>query len=193
MAGAGTDGTRQVDAYLEAVEGPQRGTLARLRSTLRSVLPRSHEAMKYGMPAVVLDGKGVAGYAAFKEHCGYFPMSSAVLDAAGPAVGAYPRSKGGLRFPVDRPLPVSLVRRLVRLRLDEISAVQHGPRTEYYDDGTVKAAGRMKDGELHGDWRWYRRDGSLSRTGRFRSGTRVGTWQTWDRDGHLVRTTELGS
>jgi antitoxin component YwqK of YwqJK toxin-antitoxin module len=88
---------------------------------------------------------------------------------------------------------VSLVRRLVRLRLDEISAVEHGSRIEYYDDGTVKAAGRMKDGRLHGDWRWYRRDGSLSRTGRFRCGARVGTWETWDRDGHLVRTTELGS
>jgi hypothetical protein len=145
------------------------------------------------MPAVVLDAKGVAGYAAFKQHCGYFPMSSGVLTAAGPAVAAYPVSKGGLRFPVDRPLPVSLVRRLVRLRLEEISAVDHGPRTEYYDDGTVRAAGRMKDGELHGDWRWYRRDGSLCRRGRFRWGVREGTWESWDRDGHLVRTTELGS
>jgi len=49
----------------------------------------------------------------------------------------------------------------------------------------------MKDGELHGNWKWFRRDGTLSRTGRFARGERSGTWQTWDRDGELVSTTEF--
>jgi antitoxin component YwqK of YwqJK toxin-antitoxin module len=46
----------------------------------------------------------------------------------------------------------------------------------------------MKDGELHGSWKWFRRDGSLMRTGSFSHGTRTGTWETWDADGRVVTT-----
>ena len=77
--------------------------------------------MKYGMPAVLVDGAGIAGYAAFaRHHCGYYPFSGTVLERAGDIVARYPTSKGGLRFPVDEPLPVDVVRQLVRLRLDEL-------------------------------------------------------------------------
>ena len=179
-----------VDDYLRAVPEPQRGTLERMRRSLRSVLPGADEAMKYGMPAFVIDGKGVAGYAAFDEHCGYFPMSGEVLTAAGSAIDGYDVSKGGVRLAVDRPLPISVIRKLVRLRLDEISHVRNGPRTDYFGDGTVKATGRMKDGELHGAWSWFRQDGTLLRTGRFRNGEQVGTWETYDRDGNLVSSVE---
>lgn len=190
MGTTAEDGTAAVDTYLAGLDEPQRTTLMTLRATLSKVLPRAGEAMKYAMPAVVLDGKGIAGYAGFKDHCGYFPMSSEVLVAAGDAVADYPTSKGGLRFPVDRPLPTALVRRLVRLRLAEISAVQDGVRRAYFPDGQLKAVGRMKDGELHGRWEWFRRDGTRSRSGAFDRGRQVGTWSTWDRDGNLVRAVE---
>lgn len=112
--------TPAIDAYLDAVVEPHRSTLIAMRAMLRSILPDADEAMKYGMPAFVVRGKAIAGYAAFKEHCSYFPHSSAVLERAGDAVAAYETSKGGLRFAPDRPLPKSLVKRLVRLRLDEL-------------------------------------------------------------------------
>ncbi len=89
------------------------------------MLPDATEDLKYGMPTFLVDGKGVAAYAAFKAHCGYFPMSSNVLDAAGDAVAKYAVSKGGLRFAVDKPLPVTLIRKLVKLRLAEIAATGH--------------------------------------------------------------------
>ena len=184
-------GVDQVDKYLVAMVSPQRETLSALRETLRTILPRGHECLKYGMPAFTLDGKGVAGYAGFKDHCGYFPMSSAVLEQAGTAAARYPRSKGGLRFPVDKPLPVGLVRHLVKLRLAEISAVGNGKRIEYFDDGQVKATGQMKDGQLHGRWTWYRRDGTLLRTGQLSHGQKVGTWKTWNQDENVARTTRF--
>ena len=159
-----------------------------MRATLRKLLPHADEGMKYGMPSFALDGHGVAGYAAFKAHCGYFPMSSSVLVAAGDAIAKYETSKGGLRFPIDEPLPVSLVRKLVKLRLAEFDAVTDGARRAYYPDGRLKAAGRMKDGQLHGAWKWYRQDGSLMRTGSFKNGAKTGAWQTYDRDGAVVRT-----
>jgi uncharacterized protein YdhG (YjbR/CyaY superfamily) len=176
-----------VDAYLQSVPSPQRETLESLRATLRTLLPHAEERMKYAMPAFTLAEHGVAAYASFKAHCGYFPMSSTVLVAAGDAISRYETSKGGLRFPIDQPLPVSVVRRLVKLRLAEFDAVTNGARRAYYPDGQLKAAGRMKDGQLHGAWKWYRQDGSLMRTGSFKNGEKAGTWQSFDRDGSLVR------
>lgn len=117
-----TIGSDAVKAYLAAQPEPQQTTLRRLRDLLLRLLPEAHEAVKYGMPAVVVADGAVAGYAGFKAHCGYFPMSSEVLTAAGDAVDAYPTSKGGLRFAVDEPLPEPVVRRLVELRLAEIEA-----------------------------------------------------------------------
>ena len=189
MATSAATGSDEVDRYLADLPQPSRDTLVALRATLRTILPHATEGLKYGMPAFALDGKGVAGYAAFTDHCSYFPMSGSVLETAGSAVARYTVSKGGLQFPLDRPPPATLLRRLVKLRLAEISSVENGKRNEYYPDGGLKASGSMKHGELHGRWTWYRQDGSVSRTGRFADGERTGTWETWDRDGNLVRAT----
>jgi uncharacterized protein YdhG (YjbR/CyaY superfamily) len=189
---ADTSGPDDVDRYLLAAPSPQRETLEQLRATLLRLLPRATEAMRYGLPAVVLDDAGIAGYGSFRDHCGYFPFSGAVLEQAGDAIAGYETSKGGLRFSVDRPLPLRVVRRLVRLRLDELGAVSSGTCREYFDDGTIKARGRMRAGELTGDWQWFRKDGSLLRTGSFRAGEQCGTWTTYDRDGNAAKVTELG-
>jgi len=180
-----------VDAYLAGLTPAQRSALTAVRETLRSVLPHATECIKYGMPAFALDGKGVAGYAAYQDHCGYYPMSGSVIEAAGDAVSKYPRSKGGIQFATDQRLPVGLIRKLVKLRLAEIASVQNGKRTEYFDDGQLKAVGPMKDGELHGNWKWFRRDGTLLRTGRFSHGAQVGAWTTYDRDGEPAKTTRF--
>jgi uncharacterized protein YdhG (YjbR/CyaY superfamily) len=178
-----------VDAYLAKVPPPEREALLVLRSTLREILPHAEEGIRYGMPAFSLGGKGVAGFTASKNHLTYFPMSGDVLEAAGDAVARFPTSKGGLRFEVGDRLPVSLVRRLVKLRLAELAAVTNGRCSEYYDDGQLKAVGPKKDGRLHGRWKWFRRDGTLMRTGQFSHGEQTGTWTTWDRDGNRVKRT----
>ena len=67
--------------------------------------------------------------------------------------------------------------------------VVDGERVDRYANGTVKAVGHMRDGQLDGAWRWYRIDGSLMRTGQFDLGVQVGQWQTFDRTGRLVKTT----
>jgi uncharacterized protein YdhG (YjbR/CyaY superfamily) len=123
--GTGQVGAQRVEDYLAKVSSPQRETLDAVRASLRRTLPDATEDLKYGMPAFLVDGKGVAGYAAFKAHCSYFPMSGDVLVAAGDAVSKYEVSKGGLRFPSDKPLPITLIRKLVKLRLAEIAATGH--------------------------------------------------------------------
>ena len=182
-------GSKAVDEYLASVPTALRAPLDAVRESLRSVLPHGEECLKYGMPAVALDGKGIAGYAPAKDHWSYFPMSGSVLEAAGDAVARYPTSKGGLRLGYDERLPKALLRRLVKLRLAELGAVTSGKRTEYFDDGRLKAAGPMRDGLLHGRWSWYRRDGTLLRTGAFTRGEKTGTWVTYDRDGQPLAPT----
>jgi uncharacterized protein YdhG (YjbR/CyaY superfamily) len=114
------DGSDLVERHLEAVPEPQRSTLSELRTLLHRLVPDGVDGVKYGMPALLLDGAGVAGYESFRAHCGYYPFSGSVLAAAGDAVAGYTTSKGALRFAVDEPLPSELVRLLVRLRLDEL-------------------------------------------------------------------------
>jgi uncharacterized protein YdhG (YjbR/CyaY superfamily) len=137
MADTTDAGSAAVDAYLESVSEPQRTTLLALRTTLRKVLPVAQERISYGMPTFAIDGKSVASYAAFKNHCSYFPHSSNVLVAAGTAVAKYPVSKGTLQFPVDKPLPIGLVRTLVKLKLLEISDAARTKRSK-----SPKQAGR---------------------------------------------------
>jgi hypothetical protein len=98
----------------------------------------------------------------------------------------YSTTQGALRFPSDGILDVSLVKRLVRLRLAEMAKVKSGKRVVTFPDGSLKAVGAMRKGQLHGPWKWFRQDGSLMRVGSFRDGVQSGTWITYDRVGHVV-------
>ena len=109
-----------VDEYLAAAPEPQRSTLTRLRCDLRALLPEATETISYGMPAFKQGGKAIAGYAYFKAHCSYFPHSGTVLPAIGDDLAGYEWTKGTLKFPVDQPLPVPLLRSLVATRLDQL-------------------------------------------------------------------------
>ena len=109
-----------IDEYLEGAPEPQRSTLDALRRTLCEILPDSDQALSYGVPAFKVEGKAVAGYAYFKNHCSYFPHSGSVLPELADELRHYEWSKGTLKFPVDEPLPRSLVVRLVEVRLDQL-------------------------------------------------------------------------
>lgn len=109
-----------VDDYLAGAPEPHRGTLVALRETLRIILPEAIETISYNMPAFKVNGKAVAGYAYFKNHCSYFPHSGSVLPELSDALDGYSWSKGTLQFPIDQPLPEPLVRRLVAIRLEQL-------------------------------------------------------------------------
>jgi uncharacterized protein YdhG (YjbR/CyaY superfamily) len=112
--------TEEVDRYLEAVEQPKRGTLEALRRSILEVVPEAEQGISYGMPAFKVDGKTVAGFAAFKNHLSYLPHSGSVLAALANDVEGYETSKGSLRFAVDKPLSKQLVKKLVRTRMREL-------------------------------------------------------------------------
>lgn len=109
-----------VDEYLGGAPEPQRSALVALRATLRRILPEAEETIAYNMPAFKVRGKAVAGYAYFKQHCSYFPHSGSVLPELADELAHYRWSKGTLQFRIDKPLPESLVRRLVEVRLRQL-------------------------------------------------------------------------
>jgi uncharacterized protein YdhG (YjbR/CyaY superfamily) len=107
----------EVDAYLEGLEEPKRSTLGQLRSDILAVVPEAEQCISYALPAFRVDGKVIAGFAAFKSHLSYLPHSGSVFPELADELASYRKSTGALRFPVDRPLPASLVAKLIAVRL----------------------------------------------------------------------------
>jgi uncharacterized protein YdhG (YjbR/CyaY superfamily) len=108
-----------VDEYLQGLEEPKRGTLEALRRTILEVIPDAEQVISYRVPAFRVGGKTVAGFAAFKDHLSYLPFSGSVLGKLANELEGYEMTKSALHFPIDRPLPKSLVSRLIEMRLEE--------------------------------------------------------------------------
>lgn len=122
-----------IDEYLETVPEPARTTLAAMRAIMQELVPDAKEVISYGMPGYKLNGDTVGGFAAFKEHCSYFPHSGTTLEAFQPEVAKYGGTKSGLHFPLDKPLPKALVKKLVKARIAEAeqhAAAKRRSRTE---------------------------------------------------------------
>lgn len=116
------DSVEGVEEYLARVPEPAQTTLRKLRATIRAAAPKeATEGISYGMPAFRYKGALVA-YAAFKKHCSFFPMQASLIDELKDELKAYRTSKGTLQFPVDKPLPAALVKKMVKYRATENKA-----------------------------------------------------------------------
>jgi uncharacterized protein YdhG (YjbR/CyaY superfamily) len=113
-AAAKNQGAKDVELYFSRVPEPVRNTLSKLRATIKSVIPaEAFEAISYGIPAFKYKGS-LVGYAAFANHFSLFPMGSSILEQFKVELKDYQTSKGTLRFPFDKPLPVPLIKKIVR-------------------------------------------------------------------------------
>ena len=110
----------EVDEYLRGVDEPKRSTLQALRRTILEIVPEAEQGLSYCVPAFRVRGKVVAGFAAFANHLSYLPFSGSVLGQLADDVQGYTTTKSSLHFPVDRPLPKALVKKLIAVRLQEI-------------------------------------------------------------------------
>jgi uncharacterized protein YdhG (YjbR/CyaY superfamily) len=110
---------QEIDEYLDALHEPKRSTLARLRQTILDILPEAEQGISYGTPAFKIQGKTVAGFAAFKNHLSYLPHSGSVFPELQNELKGYVASTGALRFAIDKPLPAPLVEKLIAVRLQQ--------------------------------------------------------------------------
>jgi uncharacterized protein YdhG (YjbR/CyaY superfamily) len=118
--------SQQVTEFLNRIPEPKRSTLEKLRQTIIEILPEAEEVISYGFPGYKLDGKIICGFDAFKNHCSYFPHSSLVVPELEKDLVKYKTSKGAIQFPVDKPLPKSLVKKLIETRLKLLRHSQQG-------------------------------------------------------------------
>jgi uncharacterized protein YdhG (YjbR/CyaY superfamily) len=107
---------RNVDEYFAGVPEPARSTLHQMRAAIRSAVPpEATEAISYRIPAFEYNGP-LVWYAAFSDHCSLFP-TAAVLVAFRKELKGYTTSKGTIHFPLDKPLPTTLLKKLVKARV----------------------------------------------------------------------------
>ena len=109
--------SKQVTAHLAKLPQPQKSTLQELRKSILEVIPEAEEVISYGFPGYRINGRIICGFDAFKNHCSFFPHSSLVIPELEKELLNYKTSKGALQFAVDKPLPKSLVRKLIKTRM----------------------------------------------------------------------------
>ena len=109
------------DECLAAIDADKRAVLEKLRKTIRTIVPKAEECVSYGLAAFRLDGKPIAGLGATATHCAYYPMSGSIVESLADDLADCETSKGAIRFPAEKPLPATLVRKLIQARIAEIA------------------------------------------------------------------------
>ena len=109
---------KTIDEYLAALSEDKRAALEKLREAIRAAAPEAEECISYQLPAFRQNGMLVA-FGATANHCAFYLMSSSTVEAHKDELKDYDTSKGTIRFQADKPLPVALVRKLVKARIAE--------------------------------------------------------------------------
>jgi uncharacterized protein YdhG (YjbR/CyaY superfamily) len=112
-----------VDRYLAALDEPKRSTLEETRRRILEVVPDAEQCISYAVPAFKVQGKTIAGLAAFKNHLSYLPHSGSVLPRLCDEISTYDQTKSALHFAVDEPLPRELITSLITAKLEEVVSV----------------------------------------------------------------------
>src|SRR6516225_5333969 len=119
-----SDAPKSIDEYLAGVPEPGRSTLNKIRATIRSAVPpEASETISYGIPAFKYKGM-LVWFGAFSDHCSLFP-GSGIMEAFKDELKRYSISKGTIQFPLDKPLPATLLRKIVKIR---VAANEKKPR-----------------------------------------------------------------
>ena len=108
---------KNIDSYISKFSPSVREKLTAVRRLIRQLAPKAEEAIKYGIPTFVLNGN-LVHFAAFKDHIGFYPTSSGI-SAFKNELKKYDTAKGAIRFPLDKPLPLLLIKKIVRFRIRE--------------------------------------------------------------------------
>jgi uncharacterized protein YdhG (YjbR/CyaY superfamily) len=130
---------RDVDEYFSRLPEDSRAALDKLRRTIKSIVPEAIEVISYQVPTFKYQGRMLVSYAAFSEHCSFFP-GAGPIQAHRNELKSYQTSKGTIRFTASRPLPATLVKELVRtrIRLNEAQTRKRGSKSPAAKQSSLK-------------------------------------------------------
>jgi len=120
---------KSVDEYIAAQPEPGQTVLGSVRSAIRKALPKAEEVISYKMPAYKLRGGVVLYFAGWKQHYSLYPAGDRLVVAFKDELTPYKISKGTIRFPLGKPVPVKLIERIAKFRATEIAKRDRGTRT----------------------------------------------------------------
>ena len=108
-----------IDEYFAQFQPEIQDTLQKIRAIIHEVAPECIENMSYQMPAFSLNGKPLAYFAVFKKHIGFYPTPTGIDDFK-EDLSAYKQGKGSVQFPLNKPVPFELIKRIVQFRKNAI-------------------------------------------------------------------------
>lgn len=106
-----------IDEYVQGFPAEVQDVLQEIRRVIKSVAPDAEEAMNYGIPTFKLNGN-LVHFAGFKKHIGFYPTPSGI-EAFKEEFTGYKSAKGSVQFPLDQPMPLDLIKRIVEFRVQE--------------------------------------------------------------------------
>jgi uncharacterized protein YdhG (YjbR/CyaY superfamily) len=106
-----------IDEYIDGFPESTQAILTRLRLAIKKAAPDAEEAIKYGMPTFIFRGN-LVHFAAYKNHIGFYPTPSVIIHFSS-QLSNYVTSKGAIQFPIGKPIPLLLIRKMVRFRLKQ--------------------------------------------------------------------------
>lgn len=186
--------TVQVNVHLKKFTSEQRKILATLRDQIAVELPTSEQVIKYGIPTFLIEGVPIIGFDGYKNHNSIFPYSGSFNSRLAKELEKFEQTKGSIHFDLKKPFPKPLLKKILKEKIVAINASypkRTGEYLEFYPNGVLKAKGKYKAGELHGDWKWFRKTGVIMRSGSFKSGEQMGTWITYDVKGKVYKKTSF--
>lgn len=111
---------KDINDYINSAPKESQAKLLELRKIISTLVPKAEEGISYSMPVFKLNGQPLVGFAGYKKHIGFYPMSGSFLDTYQQELKNYKTSKGAVQFPLNQSFPLSLIKKLVRGKIREI-------------------------------------------------------------------------
>jgi uncharacterized protein YdhG (YjbR/CyaY superfamily) len=110
---------RSIDEYIAEFPAAVQKVLEEVRATIHAVAPTAVETISYAIPTFDLNGRHLVHFAGYAHHVGFYPVTPGASEAFASELASYKRGKGSVQFPLDRPMPMDLIRRMVEYRVAE--------------------------------------------------------------------------
>ena len=107
---------KNIDEYIAAFPKEIQAMLEQIRATISKVAPTAEEAIKYAIPTFVLNGRNLVHFAAFKNHIGFYPTPTGI-ESFQKELSKYKQGKGSVQFPLDEPMPLALITKIVKFNM----------------------------------------------------------------------------